>query len=64
MLAVRNKHTVTIEISFTADTYSIRYIDSTNMRYAVCNGRTYIHKNYNVWINQLRNAIEAKFSAL
>lgn len=44
----------TIHIEYTSDVYSIRYIDSNNMRYK--NGN--IHRNYNNWVETLSRDIE------
>ena len=46
-------HVAVTEIAYTADSFSIRYVDSTNLQY----DGTSIHKNYNGWIQNLERAI-------
>jgi len=46
-------HVAVTEIAYTADTFSIRYVDSTNLQY----DGTDIHRNYNSWIQNLERAI-------
>jgi hypothetical protein len=43
-LVVRNKHTVVVEIAYTAEKYSLMYKDSVNMKYAP-NAQTDSHIN-------------------
>ena len=47
------KHQVQVDITYTEETYSIIYRDSLNMK---SDGVT-IHKNYNVWVKKLDDAI-------
>jgi hypothetical protein len=71
-LVVRNKHTVMVEIAYSAQRYSLRYRDSVNMNYhsegkydsrlpAARSGYTprgpVIHPAYNAWVQELNNAI-------
>jgi len=51
-IALRN-HVAVIDVTYTSGTYNIRYRDSTNLDYR--DGQ--IHKNYNVWMENLNNAI-------
>lgn len=46
---VRNKHTVTVDISVAPGLYSIKYRDSTNMNYD--GGK--INPHYNKWVQML-----------
>ena len=46
-------HVAVTEIAYTADSFSIRYLDSRNLQY----DGTSIHKNYNGWIQNLERAI-------
>lgn len=52
-------HTVTILVSYTADSYSIDYVDSTNMMYDPEDGT--IHRNYNRWIANLQRDLSTAF---
>jgi hypothetical protein len=53
------KHAATIEIPYTAGTYSIKYRASQNLDE---NGGS-IHKNYNGWIQNLHRGITAQLAA-
>lgn len=55
------KHTASVLITYTTDSYDIKYIDSTNLRYDE-SGHT-IHKNYNGWIQNLERAIDRSVSS-
>ena len=59
-LRVRNKHTIVVNISVAADTYSVKYQSSINMNYAVVDGRPVIHPNYNKWVQTLVDGIGAE----
>jgi len=54
------KHTAIVDITYTAKAFSITYVDSTNLKY---DGRL-IHRNYNNWIMNLENRIQAAVAAL
>ena len=60
-LALRT-HVAIVDITYTLDNYSINYKDSTNLHYDV--GKNTIHKNYNGWIQNLSNAINAQLITL
>lgn len=49
-------HIAIVEIVFDTKAFSIRYRDSTNLKY---DGTT-IHKNYNNWVQRLEHAILAQ----
>ncbi len=55
-------HVAVIDITYTLDDYSINYKDSTNLKYNA--GNNTIHKNYNGWIQNLNNAINAQLVAI
>ena len=57
---MRNKHTIVVNISVAADTYSVKYQSSINMNYAVVDGRPVIHPNYNKWVQTLVDGIGAE----
>ncbi len=50
---VRNKHTVSTDVTWSAGQISVKYKDSINMNY---NGSE-IHPNYNSWVQGLVDAI-------
>ena len=50
----KGRHTAVIEITYTRSTFSIEYVDSTNLQY----DGDQIHKAYNKWVMQLEQAIE------
>lgn len=52
-------HTVTIRVNYDADSYSIDYVDSTNMMYDAEDGT--IHRNYNRWIANLQRDLSTAF---
>lgn len=54
------KHTVIVDIDYSATDFSIRYADSTNMDYR--DGT--IHSNYNNWIQNMLTAIRAELIKL
>jgi len=54
------KHTAIVDITYTTEAFSITYVDSTNLKY---DGRL-IHRNYNNWITNLENRIQATVAAL
>lgn len=58
-IVVRNKHTVVVDIPYTATSYSINYVRSTNME-ATSNGR--IHPNYNNWVIRLSKTIDQQLA--
>lgn len=60
-LALRT-HVAIVDITYSLDNYSINYKDSTNLKYDV--GKNTIHKNYNGWIQNLTNAINAQLITL
>ncbi|BAS68333.1 hypothetical protein [Bathymodiolus septemdierum thioautotrophic gill symbiont] len=56
-LALR-KHVAIVDITYTKNSYSIKYKDSTNLNYDGTN----IHSNYNGWIQNLQNAINVQLN--
>lgn len=53
-ILVRNKHTVVVDIPYSANSYSIKYVNSINMK-AKPDGT--IHPNYNKWVTKLADQI-------
>ena len=49
-------HTASVMIHYTKSTFDITYYDSNNLDY---NGHS-IHKNYNIWIQQLAEIIKSE----
>ncbi len=56
------KHYAEIEVTFTADTYSIKYVDSTGLAYDP--SRHTIHRQYNNWITYLDRSIQVYLNRL
>ena len=54
------EHMAKVEIPYDRNTYSILYRDSNNLDYDGAN----IHGNYNGWVQNLSNAINARLSVL
>jgi len=64
-LNVRNKHTAVVQISYSADKYSIIYRDSTNLNFkAEGSGPGIIHPFYNRWVQDLRDAIRLQLNKI
>ena len=57
-------HTVVVDIVPGPGSYSLKYADSTNMKYAVEGGKPVIHPFYNDWVQQLIRAIDAEVKKL
>ena len=55
-------HIAVVDITYTLDDFSINYKDSNNLKYNA--GNNTIHKNYNGWIQNLTNAINAQLVAV
>lgn len=75
-LVVRNKHTVMVQITYSADKYSITYRDSINMNYhkeahydsrmpRPSSGATgpVIHPAYNTWVQEFKDAIRIELTS-
>ena len=54
----RGGHIAVADVVYSAKSYSIRYVDSTNLNYAQEAGKPVIHPNYNKWIGSLKQGIE------
>ena len=52
------KHIAVIRINYSKYSYSIKYVKSTNLKYNAA--KQTIHTNYNGWIQNLDNAINAR----
>lgn len=61
---VRQKHTVELEIPYSAKEYSLIYKNSGNLNYELRNGVPYIHPNYNRWIQYLKDEISSELLKL
>jgi len=53
-------HMAQVDIRYNARSYSIRYRNSSNLKYDAT--KKTIHSNYNSWIQNLDNAIRAQLS--
>jgi hypothetical protein len=57
-------HSISVNVYNTADSYSLVYADSLNMKHAVENGVPMIHPFYNKWVQELRTAIDFELRKL
>jgi hypothetical protein len=61
-------HMAKIEIKYDTSSYTINYLDSENLHYQDAEsseeGEATIHSNYNGWIQNLNNAIQAEAFAM
>lgn len=58
-------HMAVVDIPYTTKTFSIMFKDSRGLRIVDSNGETVgIHRNYNSWIDNLKNAIRKEFVAI
>lgn len=55
----RGRHSAVVDIVYTSNSYSIRYVSSVDLSYGQRDGTTVIHPTYNNWVNNLRMAIDA-----
>ena len=54
-------HTAKVRIEYDADSFSINYVDSTNLKYQKrSDGTEYIHDNYNSWVRILMREIAVR----
>jgi hypothetical protein len=60
-LTVRGKHTIVVDIAYTASDYKITYRNSNNMEYTPEGN---IHPNYNKWVATLDANIRRELSRL
>jgi len=59
------QHTVVVQIVPESSSYSVKYADSSNMKYAVeYGGKPVIHPFYNDWVDQLIRAIDFEVKKL
>lgn len=56
----QNKHEVTVEVSYDASGFQIRYVSSVNLNYSEKNGAPVIHSIYTIWLANLTRAITAE----
>ena len=63
-IVVRGKHHVAIDISYTSETISMTYIDSSNMDYERRDDGKYIHLHYNSWVSELLRTLRKELSQL
>jgi len=61
---VRGKHTVAVNVIYSATQYSITYRSSENMNFDMDKGVAKIHPYYNTWVQQFVDAINAKLHNL
>jgi hypothetical protein len=57
-------HTVVVDIEPGSSSYSVKYADSSNMKYGLSDGKPVIHPFYNDWVQQLIRAIDVEAKKL
>jgi hypothetical protein len=60
----KRDHSLVMDVSFTPKTYSIKYVDSTNLGYGMEGGKPVIHPRANGWLNKLRQSIDRQLSQI
>lgn len=63
-LQVRGKHTIRVDISWSADKYSALYKDSIDMNFKTKKSVPLIHPFYNKWVDELLVSINAELAKL
>lgn len=64
-LVVRNKHTVQVAITYTEKSISIKYKDSSNMKFGQdSEGQRVIHPFYMKWVRNLVDAVKVELARL
>ncbi len=61
-IAVRGKHFATVDVFYDSDSFTINYKDSRNLDYNPATGQ--IHSNYNAWVTNLQQDIQAEVARL
>ncbi|MPY68527.1 MAG: hypothetical protein GEU92_00410 [Alphaproteobacteria bacterium] len=56
------RHDAVVNVAYDRKAFSIRYKNSTNLNYNASDGT--IHSNYNGWVTNLKNAIQANVAAI
>jgi hypothetical protein len=60
----KGDHRLVVEASFTPKSYSIKYVDSTNLGYGMEGGKAVIHPRAAGWLNKLRQSIDRQLTRL
>jgi hypothetical protein len=55
----KGKHSAVVDVAFTPTSYSIKYVDSTDLGYADRDGKVSIHPVYNKAVTTLRQGIDS-----
>jgi len=63
-LSWNNKHTIVVDIPYTAQSYSLLYKDSVDMNYWVGKDGPSIHPHYNRFVRELGDAIRVDLMTL
>lgn len=61
-LAVRGKHFATVDVFYDTESFTITYKDSRNLEYDPATRQ--IHPNYNSWVQNLQQDIQAEVTRL
>lgn len=59
-LVMKGKHTIVVEVAYTAENYSLTYLSSDNMKYGEVEGVPVIHPYYDRWVREFREAIRTE----
>jgi hypothetical protein len=60
----RGKHSAVVNVKYSVKTYSINYVDSTDLNYGADGAHPVIHPTYNGWINNLRQSIDVQLKTM
>ena len=63
-ILVRGEYRVNVDIPYSADAFSVKYVSSENLGYEMTKKGPEIHRNYNKWVKTLVTDIQMKLSAL
>jgi hypothetical protein len=55
---VRGRHKATVDLLYTPDKVEFAYVSSENLDYEYVDGEQTIHRNYNSWVQLLRDDIQ------
>ncbi|HUO79861.1 MAG TPA: hypothetical protein VMU00_06940 [Steroidobacteraceae bacterium] len=58
LTVMTRSHSAVVEITFDTQSYSIHYVDSTNLNYKKTDTEELIHPHYNGWVLKLKQNID------
>lgn len=59
-----DKHTIVVEVSCSAASYSVVYKDSINMNFSSQDGQMIIHPHYNKFVKELNDSVRVRLMTL